>query len=320
MPPGATVAARRLARELDQVAVLAGVMARDGSELSATETLEQRTGPRRPPRRARRDLGRPGPPGAARPVRACAPRRAACRPRRARLWAIRRVRGCGARCAKPRPAGSTAVRSCGEAIEARSMTGARDVARVHRLPRPAPARRTPAAAARPVGRPRAGHRSGRHHAGICANLPRRWMTGLRRLGEHAALTQPLWARQALGPLPADPAGRLDWEHRAGVIAAYRERYGHDHPADPIGPEPRHDQPGGPGRLARRARRARPDRRNRPASPLRWRTVAAARNLRTRDRLGAAACRGGPQDRPHRRAGRPRQRHPRRARDPGRASS
>ena len=58
-----------------------------------------------------------------------------------------------------------------------------------------------------------------------------------RLGEHAARTQPLWARQALGPLPEDPAAALDWQQRAAVIAAYRERYGHDHPADPIGPEP-----------------------------------------------------------------------------------
>ena len=64
----------------------------------------------------------------------------------------------------------------------------------------------------------------------------------RRLGEHAAATQPLWARNALGPLPPDPAGRLDWEHRAAAIAAYRERYGHDHPADPIGREPLRTSP------------------------------------------------------------------------------
>ena len=45
------------------------------------------------------------------------------------------------------------------------------------------------------------------------------------------------ARQVLGPVPADPADVPDWQHRASIIAAYRERYGHDHPADPIGPEP-----------------------------------------------------------------------------------
>jgi hypothetical protein len=66
----------------------------------------------------------------------------------------------------------------------------------------------------------------------------------RRLGEHAAMTEPLWARQALGRVPGagDPAARLDWEHRASVIAAYRERYGHDHPADPVGPEPTRNSP------------------------------------------------------------------------------
>src|SRR6185437_15615946 len=60
---------------------------------------------------------------------------------------------------------------------------------------------------------------------------------VRRLGEHVAATQPLWACQTLGLVPADPTARLDWEHRASMIAAYRERYGFDHPAGPIGPEP-----------------------------------------------------------------------------------
>ena len=59
----------------------------------------------------------------------------------------------------------------------------------------------------------------------------------RRLGEHAAQTQPPWALRALGPVPDDPAERADWEQRASVVASYRERYGHAHPADPIGPEP-----------------------------------------------------------------------------------
>jgi len=60
---------------------------------------------------------------------------------------------------------------------------------------------------------------------------------VRRLGEHATQTQPRWAMRALGPIPDDPVSRLDWEHRARTIAAYRERYGYQHPADPIGPEP-----------------------------------------------------------------------------------
>ena len=65
---------------------------------------------------------------------------------------------------------------------------------------------------------------------------------IRRLGEHTTVTQPLWARQVLGPVPSDPLARLDWEQRAAVVAAYRERYGHAHPADPIGPAPAKTSP------------------------------------------------------------------------------
>ena len=64
----------------------------------------------------------------------------------------------------------------------------------------------------------------------------------RRLGQHTAQTTPAWAIQALGPVPADPAARQDWEHKAASIAAYREMYGYDHPDDPIGPEPSHQAP------------------------------------------------------------------------------
>jgi hypothetical protein len=64
----------------------------------------------------------------------------------------------------------------------------------------------------------------------------------RRLGQHTAQTTPAWAIQALGPVPADPAGRQDWERQAASIAAYREMYGYDHPGDPIGPEPSHQAP------------------------------------------------------------------------------
>ena len=59
----------------------------------------------------------------------------------------------------------------------------------------------------------------------------------RRIGEHAAREQPLWATQAIGDVPADPAARADWERKAGQIGAYREITGYDHPADAIGPEP-----------------------------------------------------------------------------------
>ena len=60
-----------------------------------------------------------------------------------------------------------------------------------------------------------------------------------RIGEHAASHPPPWALGALGPVPAHPAGRLEWQKRAAAIGAWRELSGYDHPtdpADPIGPE------------------------------------------------------------------------------------
>jgi len=64
----------------------------------------------------------------------------------------------------------------------------------------------------------------------------------RRLGRYTAQTAPAWATQALGPVPAAPAARRNWEHKAAPIAAYRETYGSDHPGDPIGPEPSQQAP------------------------------------------------------------------------------
>jgi hypothetical protein len=58
-----------------------------------------------------------------------------------------------------------------------------------------------------------------------------------RIGEHAAEHAPPWAVAALGPVPADPLDRLDWQKHAASIGAYRELSGYSHPADPIGPEP-----------------------------------------------------------------------------------
>jgi AAA domain/TrwC relaxase len=64
----------------------------------------------------------------------------------------------------------------------------------------------------------------------------------RRLGQHTVETAPAWAVQALGPVPASPAARQDWERKAAPIAAYREMYGYAHPGDPIGPEPSRQAP------------------------------------------------------------------------------
>jgi hypothetical protein len=58
-----------------------------------------------------------------------------------------------------------------------------------------------------------------------------------RIGEHAASHPPAWAAAALGPVPPDPADRLEWQKRAAAIGAWRELSGYDHPADAIGPEP-----------------------------------------------------------------------------------
>ena len=58
-----------------------------------------------------------------------------------------------------------------------------------------------------------------------------------RLGQHAAENALPWAVGAFGPVPEDPAARLDWQRRAASIAAWRELSGYRHPADPIGPEP-----------------------------------------------------------------------------------
>jgi len=58
-----------------------------------------------------------------------------------------------------------------------------------------------------------------------------------RIGEHAAEHELPWAVNALGPVPAHPVDRLDWQRRAASIGAWRELSGYRHPAEPIGPEP-----------------------------------------------------------------------------------
>ena len=58
-----------------------------------------------------------------------------------------------------------------------------------------------------------------------------------RIGEHAADHARPWAVTALGPVPEDPLDRLDWQRRAASVGAWRELSGYHHPADPIGPEP-----------------------------------------------------------------------------------
>jgi hypothetical protein len=53
----------------------------------------------------------------------------------------------------------------------------------------------------------------------------------QRIGEHAAASHLPWAVTALGPVPADPAARLEWEQRAASVGAYRELSGYAQPGD-----------------------------------------------------------------------------------------
>jgi hypothetical protein len=58
-----------------------------------------------------------------------------------------------------------------------------------------------------------------------------------RIGEHAADHGLPWAMAALGPVPKHPLDRLDWQKRAASIGAWRELSGYHHPTEAIGPEP-----------------------------------------------------------------------------------
>ena len=162
---------------MDPVTVLAGVLARDGSELSATETLQQEL--------SRADhLGVLG--GiwddvirreqAARFEHAlCAARCPPTSP--VRHWTTRPAPGCGERCAKPKQPGSTAPGSSARRWRCGAMIGARDVARVldSRVRRmldgvqPQPFRPW-AEGSRDTAPPT--------WTTTCANWPTRWTTGL----------------------------------------------------------------------------------------------------------------------------------------------
>ena len=226
---------------VDPVSVLAGVMARDGGELSATETLE-------------RELSRADHLGVLGGIWDDLTHRE----QHARFeQALRGALPADlARQALDDPACTWLWRSLREA-ECAGLDGGQVLRRAvadpehGRCPRRGPRPRLPA--------------SGACSTACCPIRPGRWAervpdTGsaemnrylaelaeamddrVRRLGEHTAQTQPLWARQALGPLPHGLLARAGWERRASLVAAYRERYGYSHPADPIGPEPAKTSP------------------------------------------------------------------------------
>jgi hypothetical protein len=242
LPAGELSASTEEVPAVDPVPVLAGVMARDGAELTATETLH-------------RELSRADHLGIlggiwddltrrvqtaqfTQALRDALPEHGdvqhvlddpAC------TWLWRTLREAEA-------AGLDAANVLHQAVAVRSMTGARDIARVldSRIRRmlegvqpqpPGPwAQRVPSTGSADLDR-------------YLSELADAMDDRTRRLGEHAAQAQPAWAIRALGPVPDDPAGRLEWEQRASTVSAYRERYGYDHPADPIGPEPGKTSPG-----------------------------------------------------------------------------
>ena len=127
------------------------------------------------------------------------------------------------------------------AIASRDLAGSRDIAAVidarirHRIDPLIPQPQGPWAGRVPELPDPARHA---YLTGIAAMMDDR----TRRLGQHTAQSASAWAITALGPVPADPAARRDWERKAAPIAAYREIYGYDHPGDPIGPEPSHQAP------------------------------------------------------------------------------
>ena len=121
------------------------------------------------------------------------------------------------------------------AIEARTLTGARDVAAVldTRI-RKAVEGTVP----QPVGSfaaaiPDHGDPDRRSVAHAVAEL----MDARRaRIGEYLVDTRPAWTA-LLGPVPDDPVGRLAWTERAAAVGAYRELYGYADESLAIGPEP-----------------------------------------------------------------------------------
>jgi AAA domain/TrwC relaxase len=128
-----------------------------------------------------------------------------------------------------------------QAVQSRDLNGARDI------PAVIDARMRPSVnvmAPQPDGRwadrvPQVADPAIRRYLGKLAVL----MDERReRIGEHAAEHQPAWAVKALGPAPDDPGERERWQQRASAVGAYRELFGYNDDRQPIGPEPVADHP------------------------------------------------------------------------------
>jgi hypothetical protein len=228
--PGATPAPAAAGEAL---AVLAGVLDRDGQLLSATQTRNQaladadhlallhaiwaaETTPARD-QRYRDLLMNTLPPG----------HRA--EPGHQARWLWRTLRAAEL-------AGLDPARALADAIAERDLAGARDIAAVldarlrHRTGSLVPLPPGPWSAQVPA---LADPARQAYVAEIAALMDAR----KDRIGEHTADHPPAWATGAVGSVPADPLDRLAWQKRAASIGAWRELSGYDHPADPIGPEP-----------------------------------------------------------------------------------
>lgn len=59
----------------------------------------------------------------------------------------------------------------------------------------------------------------------------------RELGTEVGRDLPEWAERAFGPVPDGPMERLEWEQKAGVVAAYREAVGYEDQRRAIGNAP-----------------------------------------------------------------------------------
>jgi conjugative relaxase-like TrwC/TraI family protein len=218
----------------DPVTVLAAILTRDTAQLTATDTLERELSradhlavlggiwddltSRAQHTRYQQALTDALPEGLAEPVLADP----AC------TWLWRTLR-------EAETAGLDAEQAFRQAIAERSLAGARDIARVidSRLRRILDKTQPQPCGPWSACVPETGDTDMNRYL---RQLAEAMDDRTRRLGEHTTQTQPAWALQTLGPVPADPAERDGWELRASQIAAYRERYGHDHPSDPIGPE------------------------------------------------------------------------------------
>jgi hypothetical protein len=149
-------------------------------------------------------------------------------------WLYRTMRA--AELAGADPAGAVT-----HAVQSRDMQGARDIpavidARMRRSVNAMP----PRSAGRWGGRvPQIADPQIREYLGKLAVL----MDERReRIGEHAAEHRPLWAVKALGPVLEDPGERDRWRERASAVGGYRELFGDDDERNAIGPEPVADHP------------------------------------------------------------------------------